>query len=71
MKKKLFAFWGDHLELVTVIGCVLMILVGIALLFRPRIIVAILRYGTAAVSIVLGSFLLIRTLVRAVKQRKM
>lgn len=71
MKKKLFAFWGDHLVLSTVIGCVLMILVGIALLFHPRIIVAILRYGTAAVSIVLGSFLLIRTLVRAVKQRKM
>ena len=52
----------------TVIGCLLLILVGIALLFRPSIIVVILRYGTAAVSIVLGCFLLIRTVIRAVKK---
>ena len=32
---KLFVFWGDHPVLSTVVGCVLMILFGIALLFRP------------------------------------
>ena len=64
---KFFGFLGDHPVLSTVVGCVLMILFGIALLFRPSIIVVILRYGTAAVSIVLGGFLLIRTLIRAAK----
>ncbi len=64
---KLFVFWGDHPVLSTVVGCVLMILFGIALLFRPMIIVAILRYGTAAISLVLGCFLLIRTLIRTAK----
>ena len=63
----LFGFLRDHPVLSTVTGSVLMILVGIALLFRPSIVVAVLRYGTAAVSIVLGCFLLIRTLIRAVK----
>jgi hypothetical protein len=51
----------------TVVGCVLMILLGIALLFHPSIVVTILRYGTAAISIALGCFLLIRTLIRAAK----
>ena len=51
----------------TVVGFVLMILFGIALLFRPMIFVAILRYGTAAISLVLGCFLLIRPLVWAAK----
>lgn len=51
----------------TVVGFVLMILFGIALLFRTLIIVAILRYGTAAISLVLGCFLLIRTLIRTAK----
>ena len=65
---KLSRFLGGHPVLSTVIGCLLLILVGIALLFRPSIIVVILRYGTAAVSIVLGCFLLIRTVIRAVKK---
>ena len=65
--KKLFDFLGEHPVLSTVVGCVLMILLGIALLFHPSIVVTILRYGTAAISIALGCFLLIRTLIRAAK----
>ena len=64
---RLVRFLGDHPVLLTVIGSALMILVGIALLLRPSIIVAILRYGTASVSIALGCFLLIRTLIRVMK----
>ena len=64
---KLLSFLGDHRVLSTVIGCLLMILFGVALLLRPSIIVAILRYGTAAISIVLGCFLLIRMVIGSVK----
>ena len=67
---KLFKFLRDHMVLFTIIGCVLMILVGITLLLRPSIIVAILRYGTAAISIIVGFFMLVRTVIRAVKSRR-
>ena len=64
---KLFRFLGDHRVLSTVIGCLLLILFGTVLLLRPSVIVAILRYGTAAISIVLSCFLLIRMLLGAAK----
>lgn len=64
---KILGFISAHAVLSAVTGFVLLLLFGIALLFRPMIVVAILRYGTAAVSIALGCFLLIRTLIRATR----
>lgn len=65
---KLLDFIARHAVISTTAVAILLILVGLGLLFKPSLILLILRYGLAIANIGGGLFLLIRTLLRAVQK---
>ena len=63
--KKLFEFFSGHAVTGIVLLSVLMILIGLGLLFKPGLILLILRYGLAFGNIGGGLYLLVRMILRA------
>lgn len=68
MKKKILKFFADHAVAVTIVGSLLLILLGVGLLIRPAFVVEVFRYLFAAVNILLGGWLLISTIARVGKK---
>ena len=65
---KVFNFIAKHAVLSTMAMASLLILIGLGLLFRPSLILLVLRYGLAVGNIGGGLFLLVRMLLRAAKK---
>lgn len=57
-----------HAVISTTVFAILLILIGLGLLFKPSLILLILRYGLALANIGGGLFLLIRTLLRTAQK---
>ena len=62
---KVLDFIARHAVISTTVCAILLILVGLGLLFKPGLILQILRYGLAVGNIGGGLFLLFRTLLRS------
>ncbi len=65
---KVFDFIAKHAVLSTTAMASLLILIGLALLFKPSLILLVLRYGLAVGNIGGGLFLLVRMFLRAAKK---
>ena len=65
---KIADFIAGHAVISTTAFAILLILVGLGLLFKPGLILLILRYGLAIGNIGGGLFLLIRMLLRAMQK---
>ena len=65
---KCLDFISRHAVISTTAFAILLILIGFGLLFKPSLILLILRYGLAVGNIGGGLVLLIRTLLRAAKK---
>ena len=65
---KTLDFIARHAVISSAVFAILLILIGLGLLFRPSLILLILRYGLAFGNIGGGLFLLIRTLLRAAQK---
>ena len=61
-------FVARHAVISTTAFASLLILIGLGLLFKPSLILLILRYGLAVGNIGVGLVLLIRTLLRAARK---
>ncbi len=65
---KVFDFIAKHAVLSTTALAILLILIGLGLVFKPSLILLVLRYGLAVGNIGGGLFLLVRMLLRAAKK---
>ena len=65
---KFLDFVARHAVISITAFAILLILIGLGLLFKPSLILLILRYGLAVGNIGGGLVLLIRTLLRAAKK---
>ncbi|MBO5569935.1 MAG: hypothetical protein J6A79_13530 [Clostridia bacterium] len=65
---KFLDFIARHAVISTTAFAILLILIGFGLLFKPSLILLILRYGLAVGNIGVGLVLLIRTLLRAAQK---
>lgn len=65
---KLLDFIARHAVISTTAFAILLILIGLGLMFKPSLILLILRYGLAIANIGGGLFLLIRNLLRAAQK---
>ncbi len=65
---RFFDFIAKHAVLSTTAMSSLLILIGLGLLFKPSLILLVLRYGLAVGNIGGGLFLLVRTLLRAAQK---
>ena len=61
-------FIARHAVISTTAFAILLILIGFGLLFKPSLILLILRYSLAVANIGVGLVLLIRTLLRAAQK---
>ncbi len=65
---KILKLFADHAVAATIVGSLLLILLGVGLLIRPALVVEVFRFLFAAVNILLGAWLLISTLARMGKK---
>ena len=65
---KVLDFIARHAVISTTVCAILLILIGLGLLFKPSLILLILRYSLAVANIGVGLVLLIRTLLRAAQK---
>lgn len=61
-------FIARHAVISTTAFAILLILIGLGLLFKPSLILLIMRYSLAVANIGVGLVLLIRTLLRTVQK---
>ena len=59
---------ADHAVAATIVGSLLLILLGIGLIFNPALVAEILRYLFGVVNITLGAYLLVNTVSRMRKK---
>lgn len=66
--KNLLKFYSDHGTAASLLSALVLFLIATALIFRPELVLIILRYGAAALNIFGGLWIIITLLRRKVKR---